>query len=315
MIVGQTLHQGFVESLEQGFRTLDLNCVQVDICPIDGDEKPRPIEGRAIIIDQLRPYLKDKMPDSITWEDVEASLVEMSIETLREGLSEIETFWARLVQGLGPLAVAIEERGIFIERLRFVLKDKMPDGITWEDVEASLKKTSLEKLREGLSDPATFWTRLVEEFCPLAIKLALEKAKTVIIPQMPRNMQWLDAKTVLVNYCSDAFTSIEELKDALRSLAGDEQLQKRFILALARVSLEKRLPTELDWSDTERFAEKRRPEDLRAAVAEPAGRGLSVECSEKLVSLERPGKPAFTPVEAALCMMPMSQANPLPHRL
>ena len=216
----------------------------------------------------------------------------------------------RLVEGLGPLAIVIEERGIFIQRLQSDLAKKMPNGITWEDVEAALKDMSLERLREGLSDPATFWTQLVESFCPLAIKLALEQAKPAIIAQMPRNMQWSDAKEVLVNYCSEAFTSLGELKDALQSLAGDEQLQKKFILVLARDSLEKRLPRDVVWSDVVRFAEKRRPEDLRAAVSEPAGRGLRLECSEKLACLERRSRTVFMPVEAALCMWCMMSPCP-----
>eukprot|EP00435_Cladocopium_sp_Y103_P060621 s573_g22.t1 len=208
------------------------------------------------------------MPDGITWEDVETSLKEMSLERLHEGLTEIETFWAGLVEGLGPLAVAIEERGIFIERLRSDLEKKMPNGITWEDVEASLKETSLERLREGLSDPATLWSQLVENRGPLAIKLALEQGKPAIVAQMPRYMHWLDAKNLLGSYCSDSFTSMEELKDALQSLTEDEQLQKRFILALGRDSWEKRLPAEVVWSDVERFAERIGPQDLRAVFSD-----------------------------------------------
>ena len=150
----------------------------------------------------------------------------------------------------------------------------MPDGITWADVEVALKETSLERLREGLSDPATLWAGLVETFGPLAIKLALEKAKPVIVTQMPRNMQWFDAKNVLVDYCSEAFRSVDSLKLVLQSLAEDERVQKSLILALSRVSLEEHLPREVVWSDVERFAEKVRPKDLRVAVADPAGQGL-----------------------------------------
>ena len=71
----------------------------------------------------------------------------------------------------------IEDTGIIIDQLRPLLEEQMPDGITWADVEVALKETSLERLREGLSDPATLWAGLVETFGPLAIKLALEKAK------------------------------------------------------------------------------------------------------------------------------------------
>eukprot|EP00435_Cladocopium_sp_Y103_P059558 s573_g21.t1 len=82
---------------------------------------------------------------------------------------------------------------------------------------------------------------------------------------------------------------MKELKDALQSLSDDERLQKKFILALARVSLENLLPAEVVWSDIERFAEKVvwsdierfaekvGPEDLCAAVADPAGLVASLQ--------------------------------------
>ena len=178
--------------------------------------------------------------------EVQPSILESVFQTFdREQLIEVmknpTMFFESFLKEGGALAMKI-----IMEHLRAHLKDKMPDGITW-----------------------------------LAIKLALEQAKPAIseiILQMPGNMQWLDAKNVLVNYCSDSFNSIEGLKDALQSLTTDEQAQKKFILALARASLEKHLPKEVievTWSDVERFAEKVEPEDLRAAVADPAGRGLS----------------------------------------
>ena len=210
--------------------------------------------------------------------EVQPNILESVFQTFdREQLIEVLKDPARFIEPFkkegGTLAMKI-----IMEHLRAHLKDKMPDGITWEEVETSLKEMSLERLREGLSDPATFWTRLVETFGPLAIEFALEQAKPAIseiILQMPGNMQWLDAKNVLVNYCSDSFNSIEGLKDASQSFTTDEQAQKKFILALARASLEKHLPTEVTWSDVERFAEKVEPEDLRAVAADPAGRGLS----------------------------------------
>ena len=208
--------------------------------------------------------------------EVQPSIVESVFQTFdREQLIEVmknpTMFFESFQKEGGALAM-----NMIVHTLRSQVADKMP-----EEVEASLKEMSLERLREGLSDPATFWRQLVETFGPLAIEFALEQAKPAIseiILQMPGNMQWLDAKNVLVNYCSDSFNSIEGLKDALQSLTTDEQAQKKFILALARASLEKHLPIdaiEVTWSDVERFAEKVEPEDLRAAVADPAGRGLS----------------------------------------
>ena len=210
--------------------------------------------------------------------EVQPNILESVFQTFdRKQLIEVMTnptmFFESFQKEGGALAM-----NMIVHTLRSQVADKMPDGMTWEEVEAPLKEMSLERLREGLSDPATFWRRLVESFGPLAIKLALEKAKPAIseiILQMPGNMQWLDAKNVLVNYCSDSFNSIEGLKDALQSFTTDEQAQKKFILALARASLEKHLPTEVTWSDVERFAEKVEPEDLRAVAADPAGRGLS----------------------------------------
>ena len=125
---------------------------------------------------------------------------------------------------------------------------------------------------------------------------------------MPGNMQWLDAKNVLVNYCSEAFKSVQQLKNALQSLAEDERVQKRLVLALARVSLEKHLPTEVVWSDIERLAEKVRPKDLRAAVADSAGQGFSCKCSAQPVLMQvKPCrgffKLALTPDEAVLPWM------------
>jgi DNA-binding transcriptional regulator YhcF (GntR family) len=205
--------------------------------------------------------------------EVQPNILESVFQTFdREQLIEVMTnptmFFESFQKEGGALAM-----NMIVHTLRSQVADKMPDGMTWEEVEASLKEMSLERLREGLSDPATFWRRLVESFGPLAIKLALEKAKPIVITQMPGTMSWLDAKNVLVDYCSEAFASVEGLKFALQSLADDEQVQKRFILALARASLEKHLPTEVVWSDVERFAEKVGPKDLRAAVADPAGQG------------------------------------------
>ena len=104
--IGQTCHQGFVESLQQGFipnpEKLESIHVQVDM---GRTEELPPIEDTGIIIEQLRPRLEDKMPDGITWEDVEVPLREMGLERLREGLSDPATLWAGLVEGLGPLAI------------------------------------------------------------------------------------------------------------------------------------------------------------------------------------------------------------------
>eukprot|EP00438_Fugacium_kawagutii_P015691 Skav235314 [mRNA] locus=scaffold520:413509:427650:+ [translate_table: standard] len=240
--------------------------------------------------------------------EVPPNIVESVFQTFeRERLIEVMTNPTRFFESFqkegGALAM-----NMIVQTLRFHLKDKMPDGITWEEVEASLKEISLESLHEGMADPATLWTRLVESFGPLAIKFALEQAKPVITELMG-NMAWLDAKNVLVNHCSDVFTSTEELKNVLQSLANDEQLQKKFVLALARVSLEKHLPAEVAWSDIERLAEKVGLKDLRGAVADPTGQQRDILRKDKL-NLGKRIREALRMAEAVRGELPAGEADP-----
>ena len=168
-------------------------------------------------------------------------------------------------------------KSLAIEQVRLLLEDKMPEGIAWEEAAAVLKDMRLEELRKGLSDSATFWKGLVEGVGPLAIKIALEQAKSVIMEQLPRKVRWSDVKEVLLEYCSEAeaFKSIKSLKFSLQAIAEDARFQKRWALALARYSLEKHLPTEFSWRDVERLVEKVQGKELQAALVDPAGQGLS----------------------------------------
>ena len=192
-------------------------------------------------------------------------------EKIKSAIEDPKMFFESLREEGGALA-----KSLAIEQVRLQLEDKMPEGIAWEEAAAVLKDMRLEELRKGLSDSATFWKGLVE-VGPLAIKIALEQAKSVIMEQLPRKVRWSDVKEVLLEYCSEAeaFKSIKSLKFSLQAIAEDARFQKRWALALARHSLEKHLPMEFSWRDVERLVEQVQGKELQTALVDPAGQGLS----------------------------------------
>ena len=242
-------HQGFVKSFSQ----------QVG---------PVAIHGAVL---QLKQHLLQQGFKQQSVENLEPMLLELDASLLKQGIKDPSTFVTILQEKDGALA-----KSLAIEQVRLLLEDKMPEGIAWEEAAAVLKDMRLEELRKGLSDSATFWKGLVE-VGPLAIKIALEQAKSVIMEQLPRKVRWSDVKEVLLEYCSEAeaFKSIKSLKFSLQAIAEDARFQKRWALALARHSLEKHLPMEFSWRDVERLVEQVQGKELQTALVDPAGQGLS----------------------------------------
>ena len=189
-------HQGFVKSFSQ-------------------QAGPVAIHGAVL---QLKQHLLQQGFKQQSVENLEPMLLELDPSLLKQGIKDPSTFVTILQEKDGTLA-----KNPAIEEVRPLLEDQMPEGIAWEEAAVVLRDMRLEDLQKGLSDLATFWKELAESAGPLAIKIALEQAKSIIMEQLPRKVRWSDVKDVLLEYCSEAeaFKSIKSLKFSLQFIGED----------------------------------------------------------------------------------------------
>jgi hypothetical protein len=131
--------------------------------------------------------LEALLPIGIPWQDVQVELLRCDMTALKKGLQEPQALLDSLIRQTGPLAAKFA-----IQQAKPVLQTLVEKGVSWKDIEDSLKAVEIHDLVEGLKDPRRFIAEVERTAGPPARAWVLVKVKAAVAAVLPPDVAWED---------------------------------------------------------------------------------------------------------------------------
>ena len=139
------------------------------------------------MVASLQPSLEALLPIGIPWQDVQVELLRCDMTALKKGLQEPQALLDSLIRQTGPLAAKFA-----IQQAKPVLQTLVEKGVSWKDIEDSLKAVEIHDLVEGLKDPRRFIAEVERTAGPPARAWVLVKVKAAVAAVLPPDVAWED---------------------------------------------------------------------------------------------------------------------------
>ena len=159
------------------------------------------------MVASLQPSLEALLPIGIPWQDVQVELLRCDMTALTKGLQQPQALLDSLIRQTGPLAAKLA-----IQQAKPVLQTLVDKGVSWQDIEDSLKAVEIHDLVEGLKDPRRFIAEVERTAGPPARAWVLVKVKAAVAAVLPPDIAWEDLDGI-ENTVGEM--SLEELREDL----------------------------------------------------------------------------------------------------
>eukprot|EP00966_Prymnesium_polylepis_P305868 7068203-Prymnesium_polylepis.1 len=150
-----------------------------------------------LLVAKLKPKLTPELHKrGLAWSDVQPALELVdNAQLLREAIEQPKAFLEDLEKNDGAAAIKL-----LVAKLRPGLTPVLEKrGLSWGDMQSALELVdSAQELRDAISQPDAFLTRLADAAGPATVKLLIVTLKPVLTPVLEkRGLSWGDVQPAL----------------------------------------------------------------------------------------------------------------------